>query len=195
VLIGFFGIIFGVAIPILALQILLIDMVGEMFPLIMLTFDPPEKSLMTEVPRNPKDKILTPQAMKSILFSGAIMGCVAYSAFLISFLSNHQYGRAVTITFVSIILGQYANLLSRRTLGNALGAYLFSNKYLLFAFALSLFLIALIIYVPILNLYFHTAPLLLSDWIFPLSSFVICIFIFEMLKKRKIMMANTQATT
>jgi len=186
VLFGFVGVFFGAPIPILAVQILLIDLVGEMFPLIMLTYDPAESKMMLEPPRNPKDKILTKDAMLSIAFAGTLMGLLAYVAFLISFLTYHEYERAITITFISVIFGQFANLLSRRTVGNVLGKYLFSNKYLLGAIAFSSSCIVLIVYIPICNLYFHTAPLHLYDWILPISAGAICLTVYELLKKWKL---------
>jgi Ca2+-transporting ATPase len=177
----------GIATPILAVQILLIDMVGAMFPLIMLTYDPPEKSIMENPPRNPKDKILTKKAMIGIAFSGIVMGLVAYAAFLISSFINHNgvnhYEKAITITFVSIIFGQYANILSRRTYGNALGKYLFSNRNLLLAFGFSLLCILLIVYLPVLNLYFHTSSLQAFDWILPITAGAVCLTIYEIRKK------------
>ncbi|MCX6306604.1 MAG: cation-transporting P-type ATPase [Bacteroidetes bacterium] len=189
VLFGFAGSFFGLATPILAVQILLIDIVGEMFPLIMLTYDPPEKSIMDDVPRNPKDKILTGKTMKGIAFSGIIMGLIAFGAFLCAyFIFPHvvnNYERAITITFVSIIAGQYANLLSRRTSGNALGKYLFSNRNLLLSFAFSVSCLLLILYIPGLNLYFHTAPLHGPDWLLPLIAGGLCLSIFEVKKKLK----------
>ena len=126
--------------------------------------------------------------MKGIVFSGIVMGFIAYGAFLFSFFihpdSVHNYEKAITITFVSIIFGQYANLLSRRTYGNVLGKYLFSNRNLLLAFAFSVFCILLIMYVPVLNLYFHTAPLHTTDWFLPLTAFAICLSIYEFRKKK-----------
>jgi Ca2+-transporting ATPase len=187
VLLGFVGVIMGTAIPIMAVQILLIDMVGAMFPLIMLTYDPPEKRLMENPPRNPKDKILTKDTMKGIAFSGLVMGIAAYGAFLFSYFhSQHtpdHYAKAITITFISIISGQYTNILSRRTYGNALWKYFFSNRNLLLAFLFSLTCIMLIIYVPIFNLYFHTSPLHIADWILPLAAGAICLLIYEFRKK------------
>lgn len=187
VLFGFAGAFWGIATPILAVQILLIDMVGELFPLIMLSYDPPEKSIMENYPRNEKDKILTKNTMKGILINGMVNGLVAYSAFLGQFFHNHHlsdhYEKAITVTFISIIFGNYANVLSVRTTGNALGEYLFSNKKLFIGFLFSFSCIMLIVYVPLLNLYFHTSPLLLVDWLFPLASGVICLLIFEYRKK------------
>ena len=184
---GFAGAFVGIATPILAMQILLIDMVGEMFPILMLTYDPPEKTIMEEAPRNPKEKILTKQTMLGIVFNGGLMGIASYGAFLAEYFHNHHlsnhYEKAITVTFVSIIFCQYANLLSRRTIGNALGKYFFSNRKLLWAFALSISCIMLIVYVPLLNLYFHTSPLLLTDWLYPFTAAAICMVVYEYRKK------------
>lgn len=188
VLFGFAGAFLGIATPILAVQILLIDMVGEMFPLMMLTYDPPEKNIMQSKPRNPNDKILTRYTLKEILFNGLIKGFIAYGAFLASYFHNHHlsehYEKAITVTFVSIIFGNYANTLSTRTSGNALGKYFFSNRKLLLGFALSIASVMLIVYLPVFNLYFHTSSLMLIDWLFPLTAGVLCLIIYEYRKKR-----------
>ncbi|MBS1511679.1 MAG: cation-transporting P-type ATPase [Bacteroidetes bacterium] len=187
VLAGFAGAFAGIATPIFAVQILLIDMIGEMFPLIMLTYDPPEKRMMEMPPRNPKDKILTKETMMGILFNGVVMGIASYGAFLAEYFHNHHlanhYEKAMTVTFVSIVFCQYANLLSRRTYAAALGKYLFSNRSLLLAFALSFSLMLLIIYVPVFNLYFHTSSLMPVDWLFPLAAGILCLTIYEYRKK------------
>lgn len=95
VMAGFAGAFMGIATPIIAVQILLIDMIGEMIPLLMLTYDPPEKRMMEDPPRNPTDKILTKETMKGILFNGSVMGLAAYGAFLSTYYFNfhtaHHY--------------------------------------------------------------------------------------------------------
>jgi Ca2+-transporting ATPase len=187
VLLGFAGAFLGIATPILAVQILLIDMVGELFPLMMLTYDPPEKNIMENPPRNPDDKILAKTTMKEILFNGLIKGFIAYGAFLAEYFHNHHlsnhYEKAITVTFVSIIFGNYANTLSTRAYGNALGKYLFSNRRLLLGFAFSIICVLLIVYVPAFNLYFHTSSLMPIDWLFPLTAGALCLIIYEYRKK------------
>jgi magnesium-transporting ATPase (P-type) len=144
--------------------------------------------MMEDPPRNRKDKILNKESITGILFNGSVMGLAAYGAFLATYYYNfhaaHHYEKSMTITFVSIIFGQYANLLSRRTYGPIWGKYLFSNKYLLFAFALSFSLLLLIIYVPLFNLYFHTSALRPAEWLFPLTAGMLCVIIYEYRKKR-----------
>lgn len=190
VLFGFAGAFLGIATPILAVQILLIDMVGELFPLMMLTYDPPEKNIMETPPRNPADKILTKDTIKTILFNGSIKGLIAYGAFLAAYFHNHHlsdhYEKAITVTFVSIIFGNYANILSTRTYGNALGKYFYSNRNLLLGFALSIVAVLLIVYVPVFNLYFHTSSLLPVDWLFPLTAGGLCLLIYEYRKNKKV---------
>ncbi|ESU25820.1 hypothetical protein FLJC2902T_30120 [Flavobacterium limnosediminis JC2902] len=190
VLAGFAGLYWGIDTPIVAVQILLIDMAGELFPILMLTYDPPEKDIMKIPPRNPKDKILSKKAMNEVLFAGILIGLTAYGAFLIEYfhddpLVNH-HEKAMTITFVSIIFGQYANILSKRTGGNALGSYFLSNRNLLFGFGLSIASVLLIVYVPVLNLYFHTSSLELVDWVYPIFSGILCLSVFELRKKIKL---------
>lgn len=184
VLAGFAGAFGGIATPILAVQILLIDMVGEMFPLIMLTYDPPEKHIMEMAPRDPAIKILTKSTIAGILFNGSIMGITSYGAFLLAYFDNNihaanHYEKAITVTFVSIIFSQYANLLSRRSFGPVWSSYLFANKQLLIAFGISISAMLLFIYLPLCNQYFHTAPLLLYDWLLPLAAGAICLLIYE----------------
>ncbi|WP_051416657.1 cation-transporting P-type ATPase [Asinibacterium sp. OR53] len=189
VLAGFVGAFIGIATPLLVMQILAMDMLGEMFPLTMLTYDPPEKTIMDDPPRNPEDKILTKKVLKGIIARGTVMGIASYGAFLAEYFHNHHlsnhYEKATTVTYVSILFGQIANLLSRRTAGSVWSRYLFSNPYLWGAIALSLTCMLLIVYVPFLNLYFHTSGLYLVDWLFPIAVFTICLTVYERQKKAK----------
>jgi len=189
VLAGFAGAFFGIATPLLVMQILAMDMLGEMFPLTMLTYDPPEKTIMDEPPRDPGTKILTKAALKGIVGRGMVMGIAAYAAFLAEYFHDHHhshhYEKATTVTYVSILFGQMANLLSRRTEGSVWSGYLFSNPWLWGAIALSLMCMLLIVYVPFLNLYFHTSGLYPVDWLFPIGVFATCLAVYEWQKKAK----------
>ena len=186
VLAGFAGAAAGIAMPILAVQILLIDMIGEMFPLIMLTYDLPEKKIMEMPPRDPSEKILTRSTIYGILFNGTLMGLTSVLAFLAVYFQYRGtpqfHERAMTVTFISVILTQYSNLLSRRSFEPVFSKYFFSNKFLLSAFAVSFALSLLVIYVPVFNIYFHTHPLSLTDWVYPLAAGAICLLIYELRK-------------
>ncbi|MFO7618386.1 MAG: HAD-IC family P-type ATPase, partial [Thermoplasmata archaeon] len=62
------------AIPILAIQILAIDLMAEILPLTFLTFDPPSKNTMTSRPRRTDEHMLTVKNSSEIIFLGFLIG-------------------------------------------------------------------------------------------------------------------------
>lgn len=190
VLWGFVGGYWGVPIPILALQILMIDLVAEMFPLLMLTFDPPDENIMLQAPRNLNNHVLDKQGFIGVLFSGVLIGSLAYLAFLGSYLLNthpqNHYESGLTVSYTAIIIGQFFNILHRRTDKSIFTKYLFSNPNLLKGFGLSIVCVLLIIYLPIINQYLHTAPLNGLDWCFVLGAGLVFLVVYEVKKVFKI---------
>jgi len=170
VLFGLAGLYFNFPVVILAIHILLIDLIGEMLPLLALSFDPPEKSLMTELPRKP-GQMIDKKILLQVLFSGLIRGAIAIWAFFQVYAINNdnpiQNELAVTATFVTIILTQFVNILSIRTKKSIFTRHLFSNGYLYAGMLFSLTLLAGIVYIPSLNLFLHTGPLTLQDLQYP----------------------------
>jgi P-type Ca2+ transporter type 2C len=167
-----------------AIQILAIDLIAELFPIAALGWDEPESSLMHEQPRDPHDHIFNLSAVKDLLFTGALMGGLAYGNFLL-FASRHQlafkdipttgklYAAATTLTYVTICMCQFANLLIRRVKGRTLTRYMFSNRQLWIAFGISFFCILNIVYNPIIHKVFGTSYLSIVDWLFVLLAAVI----------------------
>lgn len=187
VLIGFIGGFWHIPIPILALQILMIDLVGEMFPLLMLTYDPPQQDIMRQPPRKQGSYMLNKQSLLSIISAGVLIGLLSYLAFLIVYLYNQHetrhYETCLTISYVGIILGQFMNILVRRTTGSVFSEYLFANPRLLLGFLLSFVCVLCIVYVPFFNEYLHTAPLLFHDWIVVIFVPIIFLGIYEVKRR------------
>jgi magnesium-transporting ATPase (P-type) len=75
--------------------------------------------------------------------------------------------RGMSLTYVTIVLCQFMNILSRRAgeHKSVRSSYLWSNKKLLWSFGISLFLIVNLLYNPWVNIYFGTAGLTLVDWV------------------------------
>lgn len=190
VLLGFAGAFFGLPVPILAVQILAIDLVGEMLPLTFLTLDPPEKSLMTAAPRDPKRPLVTWKIIRSIIFFGILMGTVGYASFSLVLHSPHLAGsdamlhhqRAMTAAYIGIILCQFMNILSRRTERSVFTSYLWSNRALVLSYVASLGLILSIVYAPFMHYFLSTAPLAATDWIYPGLGALLFLSVHEMRK-------------
>ncbi len=190
VLYGFIGVYFNQPIAILAIHILLIDLIGEMLPLLMLTFDKGDKNIMKEHPRQ-KGQLLNRSVLLQVLGSGAIRGLLAVVVFNFVFSFHEgevdQHATAVTGTFITIILTQFINIFCIRTKDSVVSSFLFSNPNLIGAMALSLLAMFTIIYTPFFNLYLHTGPLTIRDWIFPVAASFVYLAGFESIKwgKRK----------
>lgn len=176
VLLGFVGAFFGLPVPILAVQILAVDLVGEMLPLTFLTLDPPEKSLMTATPRDPRKPLVTWAMIRSIAFFGLLMGSVGFASFYFVLHSPYLAGadevlhhqRAMTAAYIGIMLCQFMNILSRRTERSVFTSYLWSNRALVLSYLISIGLILTIVYAPFVHYFLYTAPLALSDWTYPI---------------------------
>ncbi|GAB6137466.1 cation-translocating P-type ATPase [Halanaerobaculum tunisiense] len=192
-------------IPILAIQILAIDLLAEILPLTALTFDPGSEELMTNPPRDRDEHIINQSSTIEVSFLGIMMGGLAflnYGLFVNNigggFTANHAlYPRAITITYLTIVICQLLNILSRRYKFTSLfNENFFSNKKMLYSIIISLGLVLSVVYVPGLNSYLDFAPLPAIDWLRILSAGGIFLLSFEMVKwyKRKNTFSNQRAT-
>ena len=188
VLYGFVGVYFHQPIAILAIHILLIDLIGEMLPLLMLTFDQANENIMKAPPRK-KGQLLNRSVMFQVLSSGVVRGLLAVTVFNFAFNfhkgETDQHATAVTGTFITIILTQFINIFCIRTKNSVFSGFLFSNKNLLWSMLISLCAMLLIIYSPFFNLYLHTGPLTIKDWSLSLAACVIYLIGFELIKMKK----------
>jgi Ca2+-transporting ATPase len=190
VLYGFIGVYINQPIAILAIHILLIDLIGEMLPLLMLTFDQADESIMKAHPRK-KGQLLNRSLLIQVISSGSFRGLLAVIVFNFVFYFHKgeadQHQTAVTGTFITIILTQFINIFCIRTKDTVFGSFLFSNPNLIWAMVLSLVAMVTIIYTPFFNLYLHTGPLTIRDWVFPGVAGFVYLAGFELIKwiKRK----------
>jgi len=167
VLIGFFGAFYGYPLVVIPIHILLIDLIGNMLPLIMISFDAPENNTMQEPPRK-QGEMLNVQSFITILYAGILKGLISFAVFYQSYQlhagAEDKAYTAATATMASIVVCQYVNVLSIRTKRSIFTSYLFSNLYLFIGFGLSLLFLLVVMYVPVMQLYLNTRPLNLLDW-------------------------------
>lgn len=160
--------------------ILAVDLIAELFPIAALGWDKPEGSLMKDYPRDPKDHIYNTEAFIDLLTSGLLIGALAYGNFIYFAKRNGiepsalegsgHYLSAITLTYATIVLCQFTNILMRRSRGTTISRYLFSNKQLWMAMGLSLLCVISIVYVPFVQKIFGSDSLSVKDWLFALAS-------------------------
>ncbi|MDD3263204.1 MAG: cation-transporting P-type ATPase [Candidatus Absconditabacteria bacterium] len=189
----------NIPIAISAVQILAIDLIGEMGPLTALTRDPAQKKLMKSPPRKKENHILNKKNIIDLIRSGALMGLLAYGAYYLYLIIFHGspttitttdsiYMTATSITYTTIVFCQYANIISRRASEkqHIFTKYFRSNKKLLRSFVLGIVAIIILIYSPINN-YLGFGPMSLNARLFPIGGGLIFLTIRELYKYYKSM--------
>ena len=187
------------AIPILALQILAIDLLAEVMPLTCLTFDPSAKGIMRMSPRKQCDHIMNRHTSLEVLFLGVLIGALAFGNYALSMYRTGvvfpadmaipfpvAYLRATTLAYLTIAFCQFANVLSQRyRLTSVFNRNFFTNRTLLLSILGSIGLVLTAVYVPFVSgfLYFSGPGIL--DWIFILGAALIFLGVFELMKSRR----------
>jgi Ca2+-transporting ATPase len=163
---------FGV-LPLLATQILWINLVTDGAPALALGLDPPDPGVMRRQPRPRGSPVITPTMWSGIVFVGLVMALgslYVLDASLPGGLvapSNPDGGLpyARTMLFTTLMLFQLFNVFNARSDEQSAFTALFSNRWLWWAVALSLALHTLVVYVPFLQNAFQTVSLSSADWL------------------------------
>lgn len=160
----------GVVLPLLATQILWINLVTDGPPALALGVDPADEGLMHQPPRPPGEGVLTRQMWRGIMFVGAVMA--AGTLFVLDASlpggmveGNGNLADAQTMAFTTLMLFQIFNVVNARSDEQSAFAHLFTNGWLWAAIALSLALQVAVVYVPFLQRAFGTVALNPEDWL------------------------------
>lgn len=185
----------GLPLAINVLQILAIDLLGELLPIAALGRDPEQGRVMSRPPRDPKSHILGLRSVSDLLFAGTLMGALAITNFLLFFgrSGSDPFGGhvdaslvapATTMTYVTVLVCQLANITQRRSGRGLFTRYTFTSPIYWMACAAGVAIMLAIVYVPLLQTMFSTAPLAPLDWLFVLGAAVIFVAVGELVRVR-----------
>jgi Ca2+-transporting ATPase len=160
----------GFVLPLLATQILWINLVTDGAPALALGVDPPDVGVMDQPPRPKGEPVITRGMWKDIFFIGAVMAVGTLLVLDVSLPGGLIEGsgttrHAQTMAFTTLMLFQLFNALNARSDERSAFNRLFHNHWLWGAVGLSLALHACVVYVPFLQQAFSTAALTLGDWL------------------------------
>jgi Ca2+-transporting ATPase len=159
VLIVFFITLFGFPLPLIATQILLINLVTDGFPALALSVDPYEPELMKQRPRKRDEKLYRGLA-PYLVYYPIIMTLAAIGIFSYVYLEEGNLIKAQTMTFLLISVFELFQAFScRSTVHHAHHVGLFRNPYLLLAIGVSSLVLGAVIYIPSLQPLFGTVAL------------------------------------
>jgi Ca2+-transporting ATPase len=155
----------GLPLPLSAIQILYVNLATDGLPALALAVDPPEQDLMKRSPRNPRTGIFTRPVVTLMLVGGIWSTVINLGLFMWALNSGHSVQEAMTMTFVSLVLIQFFKAYNFRSDRHSVLRRPFANKWLNIAIIWELFMLALILYVPLLERTFGTFALALRDWL------------------------------
>lgn len=186
----FFGVVFagwlgiknpasvGVTVPLLATQLLWINLLTDAAPALAMGVDPMTEDVMDRKPRKLTDRVIDGAMWGDIVYIGIIMAVVTligmdmhlsgglFTDRSVSAMGHDaQMVEARTMGFTILVFAQLFNALASRSHLQSAFVGLFSNKWLWGAIGLSVVLQLLVIYVPFLNTAFGTTPLPAMAWL------------------------------
>lgn len=178
----FVGLLLGVKSPLLAIQLLWVNLVTDSLPAIALGLEPPEKDIMNRPPRDAKKSIFADGLMGKIVVEGFMIGMFTILAF---FIGNRYYGIEVarTMAFISLGMLELIHSFNVKSEESIFKVGLFENKYLLGAFGLGTVLQLGIIFVPSLAEIFKLTQLNTTQWLITIAISIAPIIIVEIQKK------------
>ena len=178
----FVGLLLGVKSPLLAIQLLWVNLVTDSLPAIALGLEPPEKNIMNRPPRDSRKSIFAEGLMGKIVVEGFMIGMFTILAF---FIGNKYYGIEVarTMAFISLGMLELIHSFNVKSEESIFKVGLFENKYLLGAFVLGTVLQLGIVFVPSLAEIFKLTQLNSTQWLITLAISIAPIIIVEVQKK------------
>jgi P-type Ca2+ transporter type 2C len=155
--------------PLLATQILWINLVTDGPPALALGVDPADHGLMNQPPRPAGEGVVTPRMWRGIVFIGVIMAAGTLFVLDASLPGGYVEGHgdlhhAQTMAFTTLMLFQMFNVLNARSDERSAFRRLFTNAWLWSALAGSIALQVLVVHLPFLQRAFGTVPLTAADW-------------------------------
>ena len=165
----FMALMIGWPLPLVALQILWLNLITDIFPAFALALEPSAPDVMKRPPRDPQESLLTLRFVGLIVWQGLLLTGVTLFAFAVGM---HWHGtegeglrQATTMAFMTLALAQVFHAFNARSQRrSAFTDLLFTNGWLWAATGICLVLQGAAIYLPLLQRVLHTVPPTISDW-------------------------------
>ena len=177
----FLGLVLGLKSPLLAIQLLWINLVTDSLPAIALGLEKPEADIMDKKPRDSKKGIFADGLWQRIITEGTMLGILTLVAFSVgNYLYDIEVGR--TMAFVCLGLLELVHSFNIKSEETIFKVGLFENKYLLGAFILGALLQIVVVVIPSVAEVFKLVPLTQVQWMYTFGISILPLVIMEIQK-------------
>ena len=159
----FVGLLLGLKSPLLAIQLLWVNLVTDSLPAIALGLEPAEKDIMNKQPVNSRKSIFADGLWNKIVVEGIMIGMLTLLAFSVG---NKYFGLEVgrTMAFISIGILELVHSFNVKSEKSIFKTGLFENKFLIGSFILGIFVQVIVVLIPQLAEIFELVPLTGLQW-------------------------------
>ncbi|MGD0916611.1 MAG: cation-translocating P-type ATPase, partial [Thermodesulfobacteriota bacterium] len=155
----------GLPLPLVAIQILWVNLTTDGLPALALGVDPSDPDLMKRPPRDPQEGIFSRKAL--ILLVVMVLNMTLLILYLFThYLNKEGLLKAQTVTLTTMILIELVSAYNSRS--DQLSLFkigIFTNKWLNWAVLSSAVMAVIVVQVPALDPVFHTSFLNAKDWV------------------------------
>ena len=161
----FVGLLMGIKSPLLAIQLLWINLVTDSLPAIALGLEKEEENIMNRLPRSPKKSLFADGLWWKIIIEGSMLGMFTLLAFSIgNKLYSIEVGR--TMAFLSLGILELVHSFNIKSEESIFKTGLLENKYLVGAFLLGTILQVIVVLIRPLATIFEVVPLNGIQWLY-----------------------------
>ncbi|MBN1546485.1 MAG: cation-translocating P-type ATPase [Syntrophaceae bacterium] len=173
--------------PLLATQILWINLITDSGPALAMGIDPETDDVMARKPRRRTDRVIDGHMWAGVVWIGLVMAVVTLITIDMYLPGGLIEGTGSLVTartagFTVLVLAQLFNCLNARSEHKSAFHYLFVNPWLWSAIAISGLLHILVVQIGFLNRAFSTAPLTIDQWLTCLAMASIVLWFSELRK-------------
>lgn len=178
----FVGLLLGIKSPLLAIQLLWVNLVTDSFPAIALGLEKAESNIMNRLPRNPRKSLFADGLWGKITTEGVMIGVLTLVAFSIG---NNLYSIEVgrTMAFLSLGILELVHSFNIKGEESIFKTGLFENRYLVGAFVLGTLLQVVVVVISPLAQIFDVVPLNSVQWLMTVIISILPVVIVELQKK------------
>ena len=166
--------------PLLPIQLLFINLVGDSLPSLALSVDHAAKDIMERPPVKPHQGIFTRAFTTRVVLQSLIIGAASLGAYMIGL--EHSIETARTMTFAVMIFSQFTMIFSIRAGRQWFTHRFFTNRWLWLTIALVTTLTLLVMLVPTMQTLFKLTALSAPQWGMVIGLSIGVLIVSELLK-------------
>ncbi len=166
ILVIFLAMLIGWDVPLVAIQLLAINLITDAFPAFALGMEKAEDGVMDRAPRDPSEPIVDRKMSVAVGFQAVALAIGTLGSFAYGLYVHKDLEVARTACFLTIVLGELLRAYSARSEKvSVFRMKVMENSYLNNCVLASLAFLIAAIYIPVLNPIFSTVPLTLDEMV------------------------------